>query len=62
MATYRLGQDAQARLLVSLGREQEIDRLAALIHAAIKVGPLACDLDGGVLVANALCSDGHGMR
>src|SRR5262245_65605246 len=45
MAPDRLGEEALGRLLISLPREEKVNRLAALIHGPIEIMPLALDLD-----------------
>ena len=45
MATDRLGEEPLGRWLVSLLREEKVNRLAALIYGPIEIIPLALDLD-----------------
>src|SRR2546425_571175 len=53
MTADRLGQEAFRSLLVTLFCQQEIYRLACLIHGTIEVIPLTFDLDVGLVHAPA---------
>src|SRR4051812_27287090 len=43
LATKRLAEEAPGRLLVPLGAEQEVDRLAGAVDRPVQVAPLATD-------------------
>ena len=45
----RLAEEALGRLLVALGAEQEVDRLARAVDGAVEVAPLAADPDEGLV-------------
>jgi hypothetical protein len=49
-----LGQEARGRLLIPVLGEQEVNRLAGLIHRTIEVIPRAFDLDRGLIHPPAL--------
>ena len=50
MLPHRLFEKAQGRLLITMGGEEKVDRLAIPIDSAVEVLPLVFDFDVGLML------------